>query len=132
MKCCFLPVLFILTSLLSNPISGQSLLESRQSSYFTYIYKITDQEARGLYLEGSADEESALFHTLVDSFPTDSSYTKKLPVGHYLKTFIEENTQQVSITTIQNFEVFILNNNTYSTVKALPENKDFLTKSILP
>ena len=81
MKCCFLPVLFILTSLLSNPISGQSLLESRQSSYFTYIYKITDQEARGLYLEGSADEESALFHTLVDSFPTDSSYTKKLPVG---------------------------------------------------
>ncbi len=131
MKCCFLPVLFILTSLLSNPISGQSLLESRQSSYFTYIYKITDQEARGLYLEGSADEESALFHTLVDSFPTDSSYTKKLPVGHYLKTFIEENTQQVSITTIQDFEVFILNNNTDLVVQVYDLNGQIQSNAII-
>ncbi|MEQ8552812.1 MAG: carboxypeptidase-like regulatory domain-containing protein [Cyclobacteriaceae bacterium] len=112
MKCCLLFILSFSASFLSYQSYGQRLLESRQSSYFTYIYQITDQEAKTLYMKGSPDEESSLFHTLVDSFPTDSSYTKKLPVGHYLKTFIEENTQKVSITTIQDFEVFILNNNT--------------------
>ncbi|PWD99748.1 carboxypeptidase-like regulatory domain-containing protein [Marinilabilia rubra] len=33
-----------------------------------------------------------------------------LQVGHYLKTYAEGNQQKVAITTIQNFEVFILNN----------------------
>jgi alpha-2-macroglobulin len=49
---------------------------------------------------------------LVDSFPTDSQYQNKLPQGHYLKTFAERDKQKLSITTIQDFDVFIFNNNT--------------------
>jgi TonB-dependent SusC/RagA subfamily outer membrane receptor len=49
---------------------------------------------------------------LVDSFPTDSQYYGKLQQGHYLKTYTEKEKQKLSITTIQDFDVFIFNNNT--------------------
>jgi alpha-2-macroglobulin len=106
-------VLFvILTLTICFNTNGQKLIESRQTSFYTYIYKITDKEARKIYKNDIWKVDTTFFHTLVDSFPTDSQYFGKLTHGHYIKTYAEQNKQKLAITTVQDFDVFIINNNT--------------------
>ena len=102
-------VLFCMISMFS---SGQKLTDSRHTSYYTYIYKLTDQEAKKIYRKSLRVVDPSYFHTMVDSFPTDSEYSGKLPAGHYLKTFSEKNEQKVFVATVPDFEVVLLNNNT--------------------
>ncbi len=101
-----------ITLLFSIDSYGQKLIESRQTSYYTYIYKITNKEAKKIYKSKIRKIDSTFFHTLVDYYPTDSQYNRALPQGHYLKTFAEKNVQKYYITTVQLFDVFIFNNNT--------------------
>ncbi len=105
-------LLFVLSLLINLAASSQKLIESRQTSYYTYIYKLSNKEAAKICQKDTWIADTSFFHTLVDSFPTDSHYTGNLSQGHYLRTFSEKNKQKLSITTIQNFDVFILNNNT--------------------
>ncbi len=93
--------LLILAVLISVSSFGQKLIESRQSSYNTYIYWISDKEAKNIYKSDIWKVDSTYFHTLVDSFPKDSLYSGKLPQGHYLKTFAEKNKQITSVTTFK-------------------------------
>lgn len=93
-------------------IKGQKLIESRQTSYMTYIYQLTDKEAKEIYKKGIWKVDPSFFHTLIDSFPTDGQYTGKLSPGHYLKTFSERNKQRFFITSVPDFDVKIFNNNT--------------------
>ncbi len=104
--------LVIISLILSLTAISQKLNESRQTSYYTYIYKLSSKEAKKIYQDDIWKVDASFFHSLVDSFPTDRLYADKLPEGHYLKTFSEKNKQKLSITTIQNFEVFIVNNTT--------------------
>ncbi len=104
--------LVIISLILSLTAISQKLNESRQTSYYTHIYKLSSKEAKKIYQDDIWKVDASFFHTLVDSFPTDSLYAGKLPEGHYLKTFSEKNKQKLSIITIQNFEVFIINNTT--------------------
>jgi hypothetical protein len=105
-------VILIITLLFSLNSYSQKLIESRQTSYYTYIYKLTKKEAEKIYKKDIWKIDTSFFHTLVDSFPTDSQYYGKLQQGHYLKTYTEREKQKLSITTIQDFDVFIFNNNT--------------------
>ncbi len=91
---------------------GQKLIDSRQTSEYTYIYKITEKEAEEIYSNTIEGVDSTFFHTRVDSFPTDEEYNRRLSQGHYIKTYADQNKQKIAITTIQDFNVFILNNNT--------------------
>ncbi|MBN1952842.1 MAG: carboxypeptidase-like regulatory domain-containing protein [Bacteroidales bacterium] len=92
------------------PAKSQKILESRHSSYYTYIFSITDMEALKVYRRSVWEVDESFFHSLVDSFPTDEKYSGKLAPGHYLKVHAEENRQKVAITSISDFEVFILDN----------------------
>jgi len=105
-------IVLLLTVLFSFAVNGQKLIDSRQTSYYTYIYKISNKEAKKIYKKDIWKVDPTFFHTLVDSFPTDSLYQGKLLQGHYLRTFADKNKQKLSITTIQDFDVFIFNNNT--------------------
>ena len=89
-----------------------NLISSRHTSYKTYIYKLSDKEALKISKKDVSAVDSTYFHTLVDSYPTDSTYSKKLAPGHYLKTYSLKNRQQVYYTYIPDFDVKILNNNT--------------------
>lgn len=71
---------------------------------------ISDDEAKKIYSKRNVDIETDYFHTLIDSFATGNSYDKKLKPGHYLKTYSDKNIQKTEIATVQNFEVFLLNN----------------------
>jgi len=92
--------------------NSQKLIESRQTSYYTYVYQLTNKEAETIYTNKIWEVNPAFFHTLVDSFSTDNEYDKRLPQGHYIKTFAEKNEQKIAVTTVQDFNVYILNNNT--------------------
>ncbi len=105
-------ILTLIVLLFSITSNAQNLINSRQTSFYTYIYKITDKQAEKIYQKDILEVDKSFFHTLVDSFPTDKAYQRKLKQGHYLKTFAERNKQRIAITTIQNFEVFIFNNDT--------------------
>jgi TonB-dependent SusC/RagA subfamily outer membrane receptor len=105
-------VILLLSLIFSLSTYSQELLKSRQTSYYTYIYSITNKEAEKIYKKDTWKIDTTFFHTLADSFPTDSQYYGKLRQGHYLKTFAESEKQKLSITTIQEFDVFIFNNNT--------------------
>lgn len=128
-------LIFIFSLIISHEVISQNLLESRQTSYFTYIYKITDPEAKSIYKNDFAEIDQSFFHTLVDSIPTDSSYHEVLPTGHYLKTFTEKNKLTFSITSVQNFEVKIINNNTdlsiqvYDSIGNIIDNAEVRSKS---
>jgi alpha-2-macroglobulin len=101
---------FLCFALIPCVSKAQKLLQSRQKSYYTYIYKLSDKEAKSMHDTWRVD--STYFHTMVDQYSTDSIYKRKLPQGHYLKTYTHKEKQIVEITTIQQFDVFILNNNT--------------------
>ena len=122
----FLVALFSLGSFYAN---SQKLIESRQSSYYTYIYKLTDKEAKKIYKNDIGEIEASFFHSLVDSFPTDGQYDNRLHEGHYIKTFSEKNQQKVAITTVQDFDVFILNNNTDLCVQVYDLQGNIITDS---
>lgn len=94
----------------TNLTHAQKLLESRQSSHYTYIFKITNEEAKKIYYAKQTQMDKSFFHTLIDSFPTGKQFDEKLLPGHYLKTYSEKNIQKVEITTVQNIDVFLLNN----------------------
>ncbi len=120
LKICFMKVfriilfLFIIIIITSQTYttSAQNLPESRHSSELTYIYKISDKEAREIFRKSSERINTSWFHTLIDTYPTDSTYKDILPSGHYIRTFAEENKQMCEYTYIPEFDVMILNNNT--------------------
>jgi hypothetical protein len=101
--------MFIQLSLFSY---SQNLIESRHTSYFTYIFKITDSEARQIYKNDLWKVNDKFFHSLIDSVPTDSVFKRNLPLGHYIRVHTIKNKLSFEITSVQNFDVMILDNNT--------------------
>lgn len=88
---------------------SQNLPDSRNNSEYTYVYQITDKQAKQIYKKGITRVEADYFHTRVDSFPTGEEYGRRLPSGHYLQTWVQENRQFFSMATVQPFDVFVLN-----------------------
>ncbi|MFY0601757.1 MAG: carboxypeptidase-like regulatory domain-containing protein [Cyclobacteriaceae bacterium] len=89
---------------------GQNLLKDRISSYHTLIYRLTDKEAWKINHQRKWVVDSSFFHTLVDSYPTDSTHTRILPNGHYLQIYSEGNQLKMRYTSVQDFGIQILNN----------------------
>ncbi|MCU0444501.1 MAG: hypothetical protein MUE85_06245 [Microscillaceae bacterium] len=98
MKHFLLLLIYLLT--LVNLASAQDLTRSRQTSYFTFIYKISHTEARMFYKNSALPPQEKLFRALVDSFPHDSTYRRELPLGHYLFAFTQGNQLQYELETV--------------------------------
>lgn len=91
---------------------SQDLINSRKNSPYAFLYKISTAEAQKIHTGSLWCADTTFFHTPVDSFPTDSVYNRTLPEGHYIKVFAADNNLKMEITSVQNFDVFILNNYT--------------------
>lgn len=89
---------------------GQDLANSRKSSPYTYIYKLTDSEARQMYEKTISAVDDSFFHTRIDSFSTDSIYSGVLSYGHYLYVFADGNQINVELESINNVDIRMLNN----------------------
>jgi len=105
-------ILLALASLFATEIHCQNLINSRTTSYNTYIYSITNDEAERIYKDGDEKIDSTIFHTLVDSCPTDSIYKRVLAPGHYIKIYSEKNRQKCYLLSVPELDVFVLNNYT--------------------
>jgi alpha-2-macroglobulin len=102
---------FVLLFLIIDAI-GQDLLSSRKSSYYTYIFKITDKDARKIYQDRKIDIEKKYLYNLVDSFPGDSAYEQLLEPGHYLKVSVRENRLNFYINTVYPLKLEVIDNKT--------------------
>jgi alpha-2-macroglobulin len=92
------------------PVLGQELLDSRQSGYFTYVFKINEQEARQIYTKGfSAINDSFLYH-VVDSFPAETTWKGTNSFGHYLLCHPIGNHMSILLHTQGNIHFKLLNN----------------------
>ncbi|MDH5379753.1 MAG: carboxypeptidase-like regulatory domain-containing protein, partial [Cyclobacteriaceae bacterium] len=109
-----LTILFLVLSLVLA--KSQDLIESRQSSFYTYIFKLKSEEAKTLYKRRNnksfLDELEGYMHTKVDSFLTDSTYTNTLPPGQYLKAWTDKGQLKVEMASVLPLEAKILDNDT--------------------
>ena len=108
----FLVGSILIVGLSIGTVFGQDLRTSRQTSYDTYIYQLTDEQAVAIYQEGLKVVNESYFHTLIDQYPTDSLYTTQLPYGHYLKTWSKGEELLFELFSETNVSVKILNNGT--------------------
>ncbi|AKQ46565.1 hypothetical protein TH63_14475 [Rufibacter radiotolerans] len=88
----------------------QNLANSRTTSFYTYVYKITDEEARQLYGKGMHAARESFFHSKIDSFPTSLAYQKRLPQGHYLYAHSAGADLEYSLTTVTHSHLQLLKN----------------------
>ncbi|EMR03935.1 carboxypeptidase-like regulatory domain-containing protein [Cesiribacter andamanensis] len=63
---------------------AQDLLTGLRNSPYTYIYALTNPQARKAYKDELKNVDPTYFQQLVDSFATGSLYPKKLAPGNYL------------------------------------------------
>jgi hypothetical protein len=80
-------VFFILFPVFSGAQQFQKL---KKNSYNTYIYKLSSAEAKDAFIAGK-NKLSSYCKVVVDSFPSDSVYNKKLPNGYYAFMNVKEN-----------------------------------------
>ncbi|MEM7368277.1 MAG: alpha-2-macroglobulin family protein [Bacteroidota bacterium] len=100
----------ILASSPTTPITAQELIDGRTSSYQTYLFRLNEEEARSLYSEGMESMEESFLHSPLDSFPTDSSYDKRLPIGHYLEVYVKENKLEIELLSVGKLHYKVINN----------------------
>lgn len=83
----------------------RQLTNSRQSSYYTYIYKIATADVAKIYLKpDDVFTDKALEHP-VDSFRTDKYWENTLQPGNYVRVFAEKG--KLKYTLIENHSAFI-------------------------
>ncbi len=95
---------------------AQSLESSRRSSYYRYIFRITNEEAQTIYRKGMDQVAESYFHTVVDSFPSGQPYSRDLPVGHYLLAHAEADHLVYELQSVNHLQVKLLNNKTDLTI----------------
>ncbi|MES2062244.1 MAG: carboxypeptidase-like regulatory domain-containing protein [Bacteroidota bacterium] len=100
-----LPLFLLLTFCTTTLFAQRPLTKSRQSSYYTYLYRLTPAEVLQFYKLGGKEPDAKSFHTLVDSFKTDKYWENKLPAGNYLKVRAQNN--KLEYTLIENHSAFL-------------------------
>jgi TonB-dependent SusC/RagA subfamily outer membrane receptor len=103
-------LLLLCLVLLYTSAHAQNLVESRRTSYYTFIYKITNEEAEKLYTKSDQQLHDSFFHTLIGSHPSDSIYKKELPTGHYLYIKSRGASLDARMESVNNLDMAILNN----------------------
>ncbi|OOQ56832.1 alpha-2-macroglobulin family protein [Mucilaginibacter pedocola] len=89
----------------SAAIAQRPLTNSRQSSYYTYIYKVSDADMLGYYQSPGKVFDDKVLKNPVDSFLTDKHWKNTLPAGNYVKAYANENSLKYSL--IENHSAFL-------------------------
>lgn len=103
-------LLLLLTLSVFVSANSQYASNSRTTSYYTFVYRITNDEAIRLFENRKRTLDPKYFHNLIDYYPTDSVYRKKLPVGHYLFTKSNADFLETELHSVDNLDLNILDN----------------------
>lgn len=90
-------------------VEAQDLVDSRTSSYYTFIYRLSNEQAGELYND-IWNLENSYLNSLHDFYPTDSIYRKKLPIGHYLFVSAKSGDFTGELQSVDNIDMKLLNN----------------------
>lgn len=104
-----LPLLLSLWSFAS--LAQHNLSGSRQSSAYTYIYRINVKETSLLYHSDMDELQEKHLHTRVDSFVTGTATAPALKPGNYLFVQARGNRLEAELKTIDDLQIKLLNNN---------------------
>ncbi|WP_394771831.1 carboxypeptidase-like regulatory domain-containing protein [Mucilaginibacter sp.] len=97
---------FIVLSLVAfNSYAQRPLTDSRQSSVYTYVYKLDPLDIQSFYTHPGKEPDERIFHTVVDSIKTDKNWENNLPPGNYLKVYAFKN--KLEYTLIENHSAFL-------------------------
>ncbi len=84
--------ILLLIAICVSPAFSQKLLSpSRQSSYYTYIYKLSPANVLNFYKHPGKDPDENILRYPVDSFKTDKYWQNTLPAGNYLRVHVSKN-----------------------------------------
>ncbi|MBB6110151.1 TonB-dependent outer membrane receptor, SusC/RagA subfamily, signature region [Mucilaginibacter lappiensis] len=84
--------ILLLIGICISPAFSQKLLSpSRQSSYYTYIYKLSPADVLNFYKHPGKNPDENILHNPIDSFKTDKYWENKLPAGNYLRIHASKN-----------------------------------------
>ena len=103
-------LLALLSLLLLSAHAQPRVAESRQSSYLTKVFRISDEQARHLYQRGLHAARPDFFRQVVDSFPTDNPVRRRLPPGYYLEAYAAGAQLVYELRTVADREVRVLDN----------------------
>ncbi|NQY08469.1 MAG: carboxypeptidase regulatory-like domain-containing protein [Flavobacteriales bacterium] len=106
-------LLFLLSTLFLftfQNASAQNLLNSRATSYYTYIYKINADEVKTLLEGDKYEKQNALLYNKVDSFLTDSGLKYELPIGHYLYVHAKNQWVNADLKFVNSLEIDLFKN----------------------
>jgi TonB-dependent SusC/RagA subfamily outer membrane receptor len=98
----FLMVSYLFTC---SAFAQRPLTTSRQSSYYTYIYKLNAADLLAFYKAHERPFDDKLFRNPVDSFLTDKYWENALPAGNYVKVHADGNKLQYAV--IENHSAFL-------------------------
>ncbi|RFZ85492.1 hypothetical protein DYU05_07810 [Mucilaginibacter terrenus] len=100
----FVTVIILLGSI-TAAFAQRPLTNSRQSSYYTYIYSLSPAEVEKFYTSPGKPLNQALLRNAADSFLTDKGNLPRLPNGNYLKVFALQN--QLKYSLLENHSAFL-------------------------
>jgi hypothetical protein len=81
------------------------LTNSRQSSFYTYIYKISREDVWKMYKDADEAIDEKILVRPFDSARTDKYWENTLPAGNYLKVLAEHNSLKYSL--VENHNAFL-------------------------
>lgn len=84
-------ILLLIAACISPAFSQKLLSPSRQSSYYTYIYKLSPADVLNFYKHPGKDPDENILRNPVDSFKTDKYWENKLPAGNYVRVHTSKN-----------------------------------------
>ncbi|MFK7921355.1 MAG: alpha-2-macroglobulin family protein [Bacteroidia bacterium] len=94
---------------LASQCLAQDLLQSARASQYTYVYSLTDADAKTLYQKGPLALGESAFTQLVDSFLSVYGQPASLPPGHYLETYVQDAQLHIRYLPIMPLQLEVLN-----------------------
>ncbi|GEM_PF-935459 len=106
------PFIFLIALMISGTLGSQDLAKSRTTSPYTYIFSITEKQARDLIRKGSTGKYEKLFSVVVDSFPAGKAYNGKLQPGNYVTANVDNDRVKVLYRSVPNVHLAVVDNKT--------------------
>ena len=105
-------LIFLLALLITGALGSQDLAKSRTTSPYTYIFSITEKQALDIIRKSSTGKDQELFRSVVDSFPTGTTYKGKLKPGNYVTAYVDNDKVRVLYNSIPNVHLAVVDNKT--------------------
>lgn len=122
--------LYLILTLSGLTLMAQSFEPGQLRSPLTYIYKLNGRETRTQYFSEMEKANLSLLHTLVDSFSFPAE-PPTLPHGNYLLAHVQNNQWQFELYTVDDLQIFSLQQRRGALLILKKKNGDPITDAIV-